>query len=44
MIWFFLAGFISGVVGTVMYAEHWIRKRTTVVRMEKKEKEDESHE
>ena len=25
MIWFFLAGFIAGVVGTVMFIMHWVR-------------------
>ena len=34
MIWYYLAGFISGAVGMIMYA-HWWMRRHTVVRMEK---------
>ena len=26
MIWFFLAGFVAGAVGMVMFASWWIRK------------------
>ena len=51
MIWFFLAGFIAGAVGAVMFAEWWIRthmKRVTpeesIRDLEGMKKEDESHE
>lgn len=37
MIWFFLAGFIAGAAGTVMYAHHWIVRHTTKVLMTKDE-------
>lgn len=28
MIWYFLAGWISGAVGMVMYSRWWVRKHT----------------
>lgn len=31
MIWFFIAGFIGGVVGTLMFIQHWIRKHAIKV-------------
>lgn len=34
MIWYFLAGFISGAVGVVVYAHLWMQKHATVIRME----------
>ena len=33
MIWYFLAGFISGAVGMVMFAHWWIHSHATVVRV-----------
>lgn len=33
MLWFFLAGMISGAVGTVMYANYWIRKHAQVIKL-----------
>ena len=51
MIWFFLAGFIAGAVGMVLFAGWWIRshaKRVTpeeaIKDLEEMEKEDETHE
>ena len=43
MIWFFLAGFISGAVGTVMFAGWWIHTHATVVRMDETNNESEEH-
>lgn len=34
MIWFFIAGFISGVVGTVMYSKWWMYKHLTILKIE----------
>ena len=31
MIWFYLAGFISGAVGMVVYAHWWMYRHTKVV-------------
>ena len=33
MLWMFLAGYISGAVGVVLYSHYWIRKHTKVVKM-----------
>lgn len=51
VIWFFLAGFISGAVGMIMFAKWWIRahaKRVTpeeaIKDLEEMKKEDEAHE
>lgn len=38
MIWFFLAGMISGAVGTIMYARWWIEKHTTRITREELDK------
>ena len=42
MIWFFLAGFISGAVGMVLFARWWIPKHSTDVRIHNEEKENDS--
>ena len=34
MIWFFIAGFISGAVGVMMYARWWGRTHVTRITME----------
>ena len=45
MIWFFLAGWISGAVFMVLYARHWVTKHTVVKLPPLNEKEeDETHE
>lgn len=44
MIWFFLAGWISGAVFMVMYANRWVRKHTTIIKIKKEKEEDETHE
>ncbi len=50
MIWFFIAGWISGAVAMVMFASWWVRKHIIKVSPEEairdieKMKEDESHE
>ena len=40
MIWFFLAGFISGAVGMVMLATWWMRRHATVIRLTPDDEED----
>jgi uncharacterized membrane protein YedE/YeeE len=50
MIWFFLAGFIAGAVGVIMYARWWLRSHVTKVtpeealrdlrKLEEEEKDD----
>ena len=40
MIWFFIAGFISGAVGMILYANWWMRKRTKVIKIPKEKMED----
>ena len=44
MIWFFLAGFISGAVGMILYANWWMHRHTKVIRIPKKYMEDEHDE
>ena len=46
MIWFFIAGFISGVVGMMMYAHYWVKKHTVTIKLPplNEEEEDEAHE
>ena len=50
MVWFFLAGWISGAVFMVLYANHWIRKHAKKVSPEEllreidEKEEDKSHE
>jgi len=56
MIWFFIAGWISGAVAMVMYSKWWVRKHTVrimcntldaldnAIKEAIEEKEDESHE
>lgn len=39
LIWYFLAGFIAGWVGMMMFAGWYIRRHTTVVRMTKEDVE-----
>ena len=39
MIWFFLAGYIAGVVGAVMYANWWVGKHVTFFKIEEKQEE-----
>lgn len=43
MIWFFLAGFISGAVGTVMLAHWWVHSHMTVVHLQPENDEDEQN-
>ena len=47
MIWYFIAGFISGAVGVVMYAHWWIHKHTKVITTDElvreMNKEEETH-
>lgn len=47
MIWFFIAGFISGAVGVVMYARWWMHKHTKVITADElvreMNKEEETH-
>jgi len=38
MIWYFLAGFVSGVVGTIMFIRHLLRKVTKMKEVEKNDK------
>lgn len=45
MIWFFIAGWISGAVFMVMYAKHWVQKHTRVIklpRLNEEQKEEKS--
>lgn len=44
MIWFYIAGFISGAVGMILYANWWMRKHATVIKIPKEEMEDEHDE
>lgn len=45
MIWFFLAGFISGAVGMILYARWWVIRHMVVRQYNPKDKkEEESHE
>ena len=49
MIWFFIAGFISGAAGMILYAHWWMGKHTTVIRLtpedeDNKNEEDKTHE
>lgn len=44
MIWFFLAGFISGAVGVMMYAHWWMRRHATVIHMREMEEFDDEEE
>ena len=37
IIWYFLAGFISGAVGMVLVATNWVRKHTMVVKITEEE-------
>ena len=39
MIWFFLAGWISGAVFMILYARWWVRKHTRVVDIHQTEEE-----
>ena len=38
MIWYFLAGFVSGVVGTIMYMKHLLNKIRKMKEVEKNDK------
>ena len=38
MIWFFIAGFVSGVVGTIMFIRHLFRKVAKMKEVEKNDK------
>ena len=44
MIWYFLAGFISGAVGVVMFAHWWIHNHATVIRVTEDDMEEISNE
>lgn len=48
MIWFFIAGFISGAAGMILYAHWWMRNHTTVIKLppdeEEINEEDKAHE
>ena len=47
MIWYFIAGWISGAVAMVMYANYWVHKHSVVVKIppvDKEEKENENNE
>ena len=45
MIWFFLAGFISGWAGCILHAHYWVKKHTVTIKIpaNKENKEEESH-
>lgn len=40
MIWFFIAGFISGAVGMILYANWWMHRHTKVIKLRKEEEND----
>lgn len=42
MIWFFLAGWISGAAFMIMYARHWMRKHTKVIKLPLIDEENEN--
>lgn len=45
MFWFYLAGFISGAAGVMMYAHYWVKKHTVTIKLPLNEnEEDEAHE
>lgn len=46
MIWFYLAGFISGAAGVMMYAHYWIKRHTVTIKLQplNENEEDEAHE
>jgi len=44
LIWYFLAGVIAGIVGTVKYSRWWVWKHITIVETKQKDMEEKTDE